>query len=438
MSPVSPRSRRVIRESVLAVVLGLAAAALMWHRLGPVTRNTAWAEDSGRFLQDRLVLGPVRSVWQVYDGYLHLVPRTLTDLAVAVQPIDRYAVTVAGLSCLVLGAVAALVFVLAADVVPQWPLRALLALVPAFVPLGPFEIAGNTANLHWYLLFLAPWVFAWRSRTWWGAAGLAVVAGFVTGTEIQSAVFLPLLLLGIRRARTIPVAAVAVLGIAAQVVSTVTHPRLPDPNPRSSPLDMVEGYLAQPFGGSWTADVHAVAQTVLDHGWAVLAVPAVVAAVVGVVAIVVAPWRVRLLVVALAGGSVVVWVAALVVNSDPRTLWSSLTPESFVANPALRYAAASSMFLLAAAVVGASALVARGRIVLPVVGWLVIAVVVAAGVTNAAPGTTRRSAGPSWYDEVRAAQPFCRAHPHASASIAAQPLSTEWVASIPCERILGR
>ena len=53
-----------------------------------------------------------------------------------------------------------------------------------------------------------------------------------------------------------------------------------------------------------------------------MVLPAVLVAVLLVVAVVVGPWRARVLVLALGIGSVVVWTAALVLNASANGQWA--------------------------------------------------------------------------------------------------------------------
>ncbi len=76
------RRRRAVVQALAAVLVALAAAALAWWRLGPVTRATTWAEDGGIFLREQLAYGAGDTLLRPYAGYLHLVPRLLVDLAV--------------------------------------------------------------------------------------------------------------------------------------------------------------------------------------------------------------------------------------------------------------------------------------------------------------------------------------------------------------------
>ncbi|MBT2503095.1 hypothetical protein [Curtobacterium sp. ISL-83] len=448
--------RRAVRSVLLALLVGAGSAALTWYRLGAVTRATVWAEDGGVFMRERIALGPVASLLHPYAGYLHLLPRLIVDLAWALPVVD-YARVVTTASCLVVGVVSGAVFLLARDVVPSPPIRVVLAAIPAVLPLMPYEIGGNTANLHWFMLFTAPWLFAYRARTWWGAAAVAVLALFVVLTELQALFFLPLLLLAWfplrdrsgRRAwtRALPVTAVALVGLAAQVVAAVTDHRISKPG---SPAfgDVLAGWVLQPLAGAWDPDVGAVLATVVAHGWAVVLVPAVAVVVVVLVAVLVAPLRARWLILALAVVSGGVWWAALLANGGAAQPWSQPTA-AMVAVPPQRYAAAAGMLLVAAVVVAAGVLVdARNwsvavrrrtrpggatRLVGAVAGWCLVAAVVTSAVLSVGPGVTRRSHGPVWAGQIPAAVAMCRAHPSAVAQVKTAP----WAAQVPCGEVLG-
>ncbi|QSB22715.1 hypothetical protein [Curtobacterium sp. 24E2] len=457
------RRSGTLRAAAAAVLVGLATTSLAWWRLGPVTRGTAWAEDGGVFLRERLALGPVDSLLHPYAGYLHLVPRLLVDAAWAL-PVEEYARALSAAACLVVGAVALTVFLLARDVVPQWPLRALLAAVPALLPLAPHEISGNVANLHWFLLFACPWLFAHRARSWWASGVVAVLTGFVVLTELQTVLFLPMLLLawfplrdasGVRAwPRAVPVTLVALAGGAAQIVTAVTDQRSRAPEATGF-ADVVAGWLLQPVAGIWSPDVGAVVRVVVTHGWGVVLVPVLLVAAALVAAVVVGSWRARWTVLVLAVASGGVWWAALVANAGEVQAWAHPT-QGLAAVPPLRYAAASGLLLLAAAVVAASVLLGPGRgatdgagdgarpahggprsggparSARALAGWCVVAVVVVATLGNVAPGPTRRSDGPVWATQVPAAIEACAGDPTRSVAIRKVP----WSAQVPCARLL--
>lgn len=447
------RARAAVGLLRVAAVVGIGAVAALvaaW-RLGAVSRGTAWAEDAGLFLRERLALGPVDSLLHPYAGYLHLVPRLLVDVAWA-APVQWYAVTISLGACAVVGLVSSSVVVLARDVVPWWPARTVLALLPALLPLGPYEISGNAANLHWFLLFLSPWLFAHRPRTWWGAGAQAALTALVVLSEVQTVVFLPVLALAWvgrpgtgRRLRALPVTVVALAGAAAQVVTALTTQR--DSQPGSPAFtDVVAGWLLQPVSALWRPDVASVVRAVVTHGWSVVLVPAGVLLVLLVAAVLAAPWRTRWFVVALTAVSFGVWWAALLVNGVGELPWAQAR-QSLAAIPPLRYAAASGLLLLAAAVVAAGALAGRpapahdggaGRravsVVVRTAGWGLLGAVLVATLGNAAQGPTRRSDGPVWADQVPAARAACERDPNGTVVFRAAP----WNADVPCERLVGR
>ncbi|SBN63938.1 hypothetical protein GA0004736_2887 [Curtobacterium sp. 9128] len=435
------RTRRTLLTALAAVVVGIGATALAWYRLGPVTRGTAWAEDGGLFLRERLALGVDGSLLHPYAGYLHLLPRLVVDLGVA-RPIEQYALTVSAASCAIAGAVCATVFLLSRDVVRAWPLRLVLAAVPVVLPLAPYEISGTAANLHWYMLVAVPWLFSYRARTWWGASVVAVLALVAVLTEVQTVLFLPLLLLAwfprsAPRLRALPVTVVALgAGAAQAVVALTTHRSSVRGDP--SVVDVVAGYLVQPVAATWDRDVAAVGRAVAAHGWWVVAVPVVVLVLLVLAAMVVGTWPARFLLVGLAGGSVAVWVAALVANSSADGRWGSLDDAHLATLGATRYAAAAGMLLLSAVVLTAAVLVEQqrtggtGRVIGAAVAWCVVALVVAVSVLNVAPGPAQRSAGPVWAPQVTESIAACRAEPGRILVIRTAP----WAAEVPCSLVL--
>ncbi|WP_182046793.1 hypothetical protein [Curtobacterium sp. ME26] len=425
-----------VGDWIAAAVLALLAAALLWYRLGPVTRSIVWAEDSGRFLNERLQLGPVASLLHHYEGYLHLVPRIVVDVAVAISPIEAYSTTIAALSCAITGLVCAAVWLLARDVVRAPALRAVLALVPVVTPLVPVEIGGNTANLHWYMLFLAPWVFAFRPRSWWSSAALTIVALVITLTEIQAALFLPLFLLHLRNVRSAPVVVAGALGVGAQLLTAVLYPRT-DTHGNTGLVDLLAGFFAQPVAAMWDPDVHRVGAEILAHGWWVVLAPGAVLIALLVLTLFLRGGDARWMAVALVVAPVAVWVAALTVNNGLST-WTTFTAAQFDRLSPYRYAAAASMFLLAAVVVVADTFIARRGIVLPTVGWLLVAGVVATSVLNVHVPTRREERQvPPWSTQVQQARPGCEETPDGSATVRAAPGVPKWDAVLPCALVLS-
>jgi hypothetical protein len=96
-------------------------------------------------------------------------------------------------SVLVVGAVGALVFICSRQIVPWLPARISIAALAALIPTAPIEVLGNTANLHWYLLWLTPWLLMARPSSRLASWFFGAVALAIALTEIQVVIFLPLI-----------------------------------------------------------------------------------------------------------------------------------------------------------------------------------------------------------------------------------------------------
>ncbi|WP_156364479.1 hypothetical protein [Curtobacterium sp. Leaf261] len=446
-SPVGDaRSRAEVRQRTgrlpvagvgIAMLVGLVTVVLGWFRLPAITRDTMWAEDVRLFLHQRIVLGPWASLVQPYDGYQHLVPRILTDTAVLVAPIERYAMTVTLLALAAVGLTAAATFAFSAGLVRTRTARIALALIPVLLPISANEALGNLANLHWFALYLAPFILLHRPATRTRAVFQTVLVLLVAGTEIQTVVFVPLLALMLRRRRVWSVGIAYLVGLAGQFGALLTTPRVRSEETPVLLADAVRGFFAEPSLSLWVHDGPRAATLLAQHGVPVLAA-AFAPFAVALVAAVAARWSGRsLLAVVLAVGAVAVWFADVLLN--PNGLlefsargWAVLAAEGFV-----RYALVPSMFLAALLVVGADRLLAAGggrclavggdgrlasgadgrlavgegvrggAVALRVVGVLVL-VGLAGGLTTAyEPLSTSRSGGPDWRTSVRTAEQAC-------------------------------
>ncbi|PZF64450.1 hypothetical protein DEI81_05740 [Curtobacterium sp. MCBD17_013] len=421
-----------------AVALWAVGTLVAWFRLTPESRGTLWAEDGRFFLQDLFTHGTVGSLLVPYQGYLHVVPRAVIALAEHVASPGRFAEVDTALCCAVAAAAGAGVFVLSGAVVRSWVARVLLGLVPVLLPLAPIEISGNAANIHSYLLFLAPWVFGVVVRSWWHSGVLAVVAVLIGLSEIQSIAFLPVLLVGIRSRRKWPVVAGAVIGTGAQVLTTLSNARTASEHVPVSVADMVVGYLLEVVGGAATWNIADVGTEAAIHGFVVLVVPALLVLALLVLGVVLGGWWQRGAIVVLLYGSLLVWAGSVYLNANTVYEYAEYTTAQLRTVWTIRYGAPSSMFLLAAVLVAADVLAARAvaarRRVLRV-GLLAVAGVVAAAVAvafalNAPVDGQKREAGPLWSDQVTAWTAECDVRPAQPARLLEAP--TGWVAAVPC------
>jgi hypothetical protein len=402
-------------------------AVVAWLRLDGNTRGTLWAEDGYEFITDAL---HGASVFTPYDGYLHVVPRMIADLVVLCVPVPQYAVAMTAASMLVAAAIGLLVFGVTAHLgLSRWA-RAGLALLAVLAPALITEVSGNAANLHWLFLWLSPWLFLARPATRSRAVMLGLVALLATTTEIQTVLFLPLLLVGARDRLRWPLAVGALTGATAQLTVLLLTGR--EGTPGHPGLEStVNGYPLQVAGGAWTTPVTSVIRGTAEHGWFVaygLLVPFVLAA--GVI-VLRAP-HLRTLVGALLGGSFVVWAAGFQLNypadADVLALIGSL-----------RHAVVPSMFLLALAVIAADQLVASAgpRAWAPrAVGGLLAACVAAACVLSAdGRGDSLRSNGPGWAPAVAEARSVCLAEGATSVDITIAPGGDRWTFAFSCRRL---
>jgi hypothetical protein len=109
-----------------------------------------WAEDGAVFLQDAYNMSPVKSLFGVYAGYVHMIPRLfsyfLVLLPVSIIPYVLF------LFCFVITGLTLSYFLREefSYLAPSVPLRGLLCALLAFsLPFN--EVFGNICNLQWFL-----------------------------------------------------------------------------------------------------------------------------------------------------------------------------------------------------------------------------------------------------------------------------------------------
>ena len=257
------------RDGLVTLAVSFATTALAWSRLDPITRRTLWAEDGAVFLTDALYADAFHTLLRPYGGYLHVVPRLVVEVTTIAAAPARYALVVNALACAVAGGVAALVYVCSREVTESRLLRSGLAAITVVVPSLPREVLGNTANLHWFFLWLTPWLLLYRPRSRTGSVllGLAALAGALT--EIQMALFVPLAAWRWRDRHGWPVRLGLLVGVAAQIMTLAHAVR---PQPTGTPSDartIVAGYLVNAVMTLWAGSASAITHVVAEFGWSV-------------------------------------------------------------------------------------------------------------------------------------------------------------------------
>ena len=401
------------REAAMAGLLTVALTAVAWFRLDGTTRGTGWADDRF-FLEDAVEHGLWSSLFDSYAGYLHVVPRLVVQGVLWVAPFSDFVTALTLASCLVAGLVGALVFVCSGAVIDHVSARLALGAITVFVPAAPIEVSGNAANLHWYFLWLAPWLLLAAPSRWLTGIALGVVALLAGLTEIQVALFVPLVLVEVRNRFRLPVVLGLLLGVAAQVAATLTSPRS-DPYGEPPNLhDLVLAYPVHVVVPVWVPKFHGIRATPFDTWPMVLlaCLPFVVLALVLIVSTAVRLHRRHpdarrdLVIVAFClVGAVVPFVAGYWLNhvAQPGTV----TLHRLGKEPPLRYGVVSTMFLLATAIVAADRLPSRIRWRRLLTPALVLAVV-ALCLAHFEVSRTYRSHGPTWADGYQRASAACR------------------------------
>lgn len=300
----------------LVCAFGAVAAVVAWARLTPTTRGTLWAEDGRVFLQDAVHAPAFSTVLRPYDGYLHVVPRFVASVVAAAVPAAWWAVTICALACAIAGAVAAGVLVLSRTSGLAPAARLVAATATVLAPALPLEVLGNLANLHWFFLWLAPWLVLHvpsRRRSVWPLALLALVVAL---SEVQALYVVPLLLVRRRERRLWPIRGALLLGLVAQAVAVLTTTRSAPVGALPEPAAVVVGYLVNACMTVWVGGPGAITRLVSWAGWGVTALfglPLVLA--------VVTTWRGsprrRWLVLGGLVASGLVWTVAFVLNRPP-------------------------------------------------------------------------------------------------------------------------
>lgn len=396
-------------DVAVAVAVAFAAGFVAFGRLPADVRNVLWAEDGRTFLEDRLRLGPWRSIVEVYEGYVHVVPRLLTDLAVWAVPLDRFAVASAFLATATFGVIAGLVYVCSRDLVVNPAFRVLLAMITVLAPVLPIEVLGNLANVHWGFLWLAPWLLLYRPRTWIGASMLGLV-GLVGGlTEIQMLLLVPLALVNIRWKKAWLVAAPTLLGVAIQVLATAMSPRTPNTEIRPGLLDIVVGYIELPVLGAFEGHSIRIQNSIIDGGAVVAVLNTLIAAVVVGFALSTttgASGVKRSVPAFFVVASLLTWAAAIWLNPGQAWQYADLDAKTLEGFRITRYVAVPSMLLLAGVVISAARAFDRGGRARFVSG-LAVGIVLMGFVGSYHLEGIRRDGGPQWSTSIEQVRITC-------------------------------
>ena len=187
---------RGVTATIAAVTLGAGVSLLRQPGVGAL--DTVWDEDARIFLADAAARSTVDALLTAYQGYYHVAPRLLAEIAV----------------------------------------------------LFPAELPNALCNLHWPLLYATLWALLWVPTSRTGRlVALGVVALTVT-SDLLALAYLPLAAIRVaaRRDRhSTLLASVLVAGLAAQFGGLVLHdnPRDLAP-PRLDPVWALVSFVLRP------------------------------------------------------------------------------------------------------------------------------------------------------------------------------------------------
>ena len=432
-------ARPRLASLLLSLGITVLGSVLAYLRVPPVSARTVWAEDGRVFLQEYLAQGP--GLLNPYDGYLHLLPRSLVAVVVPVFGIEAYPLAITVACSIALGLIAALVFHCSSALSDNTAARLCWASIPILVAPGALETMANVANLHWYLLWLAPWVLMKSPSAPWEKILLGATALAISLTEIQAALFLPLVFFRWKDRNLLWAKAGLVVGIACQLVTLRMYPRTSGGTGEQGDfLSVVYGYFLNTSSALIDGSSAVIGRHVSDFG----ALPVVLCALPFAAAIGLlccfgtrdqlfagATWLLA---------SIVLWSAAVVINPAPYFHYARFdTPQDWAGFFLSRYSTVPSMFLLALLPL----LIARRRtepatarrwgspLQHPSFRWGVVAAFAALQTMHFFPIDAARTTGPEWAAQVQAGREACAADPALDAVQIVQ-APDGWLTTLSC------
>ncbi|GAB3862214.1 hypothetical protein ACFPIJ_46895 [Dactylosporangium cerinum] len=209
----------------LGVLAGVAAVAGSLGRIGghgPF--DTVWIEDAAVFLDQALNESWKDTVFRPLNGYWHIGPRALTEVA------DLFPLAYMPAAMTVLAAIMVTCFAFVAYFGSRtffdnkW-LRLTIAAPVLLVPVAQSQIQVDLATLHFSGLYAMFWLCFWRPVTRTGTIAAPLVTTYLVFSSILNVLFAPLLLLrviAVRDRATRLIALAYTAGMALQVGGVVT------------------------------------------------------------------------------------------------------------------------------------------------------------------------------------------------------------------------
>lgn len=361
MRPPGPVLARVRPASrwLAPAAIWLISSTLTYLRVPAAGRGVVYAEDGSRFLQDWLLGRWWVVPFMPFGGYQQFIPRLASAPIVQFLPISWWAEAVTVMASIVLGGITVLVYLLSGHTVQSVIARLGLAGIVVLVPLAGNEAVGTLNNLHWYVLFLLPWVLMARPKTLRATVWLAILALALVMTEPQCVFFAPLACyLALRRRTSRLIVSGWFLGVAIQALTLLLAPRFERSGvpPFASAL---KGYLLNVSLTNVTSSSHALGSMILSTQW--WAAWAVFMLFVGfaVVGWIYGCWSIRVMLASVLTASIASWFASFYVNNVRGLYYSQLSKQELAHVPLVRWGTGGAMLLTSVVPLAAAALAPR-------------------------------------------------------------------------------
>lgn len=410
----------------------VAGTFLALGRLSLPAQGTVWAEDGTVFLQDALSRRGILDVFAPYQGYLHVVPRAALKFVVRFFSVDDYAAAISLLSCGLISLIALMVFHCSKALSANVLVRLAWASITILVAAGPLETQGNFANIHWYLLWLAPWILLKPAQSRREGVLLFAAAALASLTEILTLLFVPLFLYRLRNKSYWPARAGLLVGIMCQIITTVSYPR----SAPSEPVNLVsaaEGWFLNSSSAIAFGTSTQISHNIMNFGaWPIVlaALPFFLAF---VYLLVKGTSQVRMLALVFVLASAGVWSAVMAFNFSKSFDYSAFDTAQWHEFLLGRYSTVPSMFLLALLPLLAASLERLSRTAMA----SVLASFVVLQCLYFFPATAFRQDGPVWADGVEKARQSCTAEP----ALVAFPVGIApgaWKVQVRCDELLPK
>jgi hypothetical protein len=235
-----PRDQRARAPALASALVALLAGLLLARQAVVSAWDTIWAEDGFAFLSDALSGDALGAVVEPHGGYIHPLPRAAAAVA-AVLPLELAAVVLSAAWALVLALLAAFVYAASGEILRSRALRVALAALTALLPAAGSELLGNTANLHFYLVYACFWAFVWRKTTTLALTARATVVAVTALSDPLTLLFAPLALwnaVSRRGRRELVVPASLLAGLAVQLGATTLAGESPERLTRFDATDL--------------------------------------------------------------------------------------------------------------------------------------------------------------------------------------------------------